>query len=401
MKKIFYIIAALAAITACQTSLINRNDIKSLSEKGLVMFQGDKEISVFLESPGQLSFSIATTNKMEADEEIFFEPADSAEALAAYNAEIGANYWMLPEDNYLIDNWSTTVHKGLSVSDPVTVDIDNNGFRNGVTYCLPLKIVRTSSGIETRPKDKFVFLVARGPIIVTAMSLNGSNAYVDFQSTINDPNLKLDYCTLEIHAKANSFQSRSPYISSIIGVEEQFLVRWGDVSCDRDQLQMAGQGVSLTTAMHFQTGRWYHIAVVGDGINQKCYIYIDGQLIEEQNMGAKGINFGSVYNSCFAIGMSEKGRYLNGQVFEARLWGRMLTQAEIVRNECVLSDPSREFRENKLLGYWKLDNPNAGGTGATDLTGPAKQADGVGTVYNGTYHGSISYTSAMKCPVVQ
>jgi hypothetical protein len=46
----------------------------------------------------------------------------------------------------------------------------------------------------------------------------------------------------------------------------------------------------------------------------------------------------------------------------------------------------KEARENKLLGYWKLDAENRG----KDLTGNG---------YDGIAHGSVSYTEAnIRCP---
>jgi hypothetical protein len=191
---------------------------------------------------------------------------------------------------------------------------------------------------------------------------------------------------MEIRVKANSWAGSNPYISSLIGVEENFLLRFGDISCDPNQLQLAGQGVSITSKAHFDTGKWYHVAVVADGIKQTCDLYINGELDSSTPMGGKGINLGKVYNSKFAIGMSEKGRYLNGQVSEARVWGRKLSATELMNNQCAIADPVKEAKENKLLGYWKLDADNRG----KDLTGNG---------FEGYTHGSVSYTEAnIRCP---
>ena len=205
-------------------------------------------------------------------------------------------------------------------------------------------------------------------------------------TTVSDPNLALEVCTMEIRVKVNAFQTSNPYISSLIGVEENFLLRFGDITCDNNQLQLAGQGVSITSKAHFDTNKWYHVAVVADGVKQTCDLYINGELDSSTPMGSKGINLGQVYNSIFAIGMSEKGRYLNGYVSEARVWGRKLSASELINGQCSIADPVKEAKENKLLGYWKLDNVNQG----KDLTGNG---------YDGVMSGRVTFTEAnVRCP---
>ena len=151
-------------------------------------------------------------------------------------------------------------------------------------------------------------------------------------------------------------------------------------------MKRAAQKNNNYVSNNTQAGKWYHAAVVADGIKQTCKLYLNGELDKEEPMGAKGINLGQVYNSIFAIGMSEKGRYLNGYVSEARIWGRALSQIEIVNGQCSIADPVGDARDNKLLGYWKLDADNKG----KDLTGNG---------YDGNAHGSVSYTPAnIRCP---
>ena len=332
MKKIIIALSAIALLAACQKSLI---DSEGLYENGIVAFQANDsgEMAAFLETSGPVTFTIASSVKVDKD---------------------------------------------------VTVNFID-GFKNGVIYCLPLKITGTSTSQRPVPGEEYAFLVIRGYVYASAANLPGGS-YFEMPTTVSDPALSLEVCTMEIRVKANSWASANPFISSVIGVEENFLLRFGDISCDPNQLQLAGQGVSITSKAHFDTGKWYHIAVVADGIKQTCDLYINGELDSSTPMGGKGINLGKVYNSKFAIGMSEKGRYLNGQVSEARVWGRLLSPTELVNGQCSIADPVKEARENKLLGYWKLDAENRG----KDLTGNG---------YDGIAHGSVTYTEAnIRCP---
>lgn len=384
MKKIILALGVVALLASCQKSILYS---EQLYDNGVVSFQTSAggEIAAFLEVSSPVSFSIAASRKVDQDVHVNFEPVRDSAVLGAFNKAQGTNYWFLPADNITLKSNSAVIKAGTAVSEPVSADVKVDGFKNGVVYCLPLKITGTDAALGTIPGQEYAYLVIRGYVYASAANLPGS-AYFEMPTTVSDPALALNQCTMEIRVKVHDWCYSNPYISSIIGVEENFLLRFGDVSCDKNQLQLAGQGVSITSKAHFDTEKWYHIAVVADGLKQTCDLYINGELDSSTPMGSKGINLGKVYNSKFAIGMSEKGRYLNGQVSEARVWGRLLSATELINGQCSIADPVKEAQENKLLGYWKLDAENRG----KDLTGHG---------YDGQPHGSISYTEAnIRCP---
>ena len=334
MKKIIIALSAITLLAACQKSLI---DSEGLYENGIVAFQSNDsgEMAAFLETSGPVTFTIASSVKVDKDVTVNFEPVRDTAVLAAFNQAQGTNYWFLPESNVTLSRNSTVIKAGSAVSEPVTQ--------------------------RPVPGEEYAFLVIRGYVYASAANLPGGS-YFEMPTTVSDPALSLEVCTMEIRVKANSWASANPFISSVIGVEENFLLRFGDISCDPNQLQLAGQGVSITSKAHFDTGKWYHIAVVADGIKQTCDLYINGELDSSTPMGGKGINLGKVYNS------------------------KLLSPTELVNGQCSIADPVKEARENKLLGYWKLDAENRG----KDLTGNG---------YDGIAHGSVTYTEAnIRCP---
>ena len=377
-------LGALALMVSCQKSILYS---EGLYERGVVAFQATStgEVSAFLEESGPVTFTISSSVKVDKDVQVEFEPATAEEVLASFNKAQGTSYQLLPATNYTLSQKSAVIRAGSAVSEPVSMEVSIDGFQNGVIYCLPLKITRAGNDMMTVPGQEYAYVVIRGYVYASAANLPGGS-YFEMPSTVNDPSLQLEVCTMEIRVKANSWAGANPFISSLIGVEENFLLRFGDISCDPNQLQLAGQGVSITSKAHFDTGKWYHVAVVADGVKQTCDLYINGELDSSTPMGGKGINLGKVYNSKFAIGMSERGRYLDGQVSEARVWGRLLSPTELINNQCAIADPVKEARENKLLGYWKLDAENRG----KDLTGNG---------FEGYPHGSVTYTEAnIRCP---
>ena len=255
MKKIIIALAAVCMMASCQKSILYS---EHLYDNGIVAFRSSSngEMSAFLEESGPVTFTFSSSVKVDKDVTVSFEPArDSAAVLGAFNKANGTNYWMLPEANYTLTQKAAVIKAGNAVSDPVTVDVNIDGFKNGVIYCLPLKITGSDSSLGSIPGQEYAYLVIRGYVYASAANLPGSS-YFMMDDTVNDPRLQLETCTMEIRVKVNSWAGSNPYISSLIGVEENFLLRFGDISCDPNQLQLAGQGVSITSKAHFDTGKW-------------------------------------------------------------------------------------------------------------------------------------------------
>ena len=212
MKKILIALSAIALLASCQKSIIDR---EGLMKNGIVTFQSNSvgEMSALLEESGPVTFTIASSVKVDKDVTVNFEPArDSAAVLGVFNKTNGTNYWMLPEGNYTIGAKSTVIKAGSAVSEPVTVNVNIDGFKNGVIYCLPFRITGTNSTLTSLPGEEYAFLVIRGYVYASAANLPGGS-YFEMPSTVNDPRLQLEVCTMEIRVKANSWASANPYIS--------------------------------------------------------------------------------------------------------------------------------------------------------------------------------------------
>lgn len=392
MKKIIITLSALVLLAACQKSNLYT---ANLYENGIVAFQAGStgEIAAFLEESGPVSFTITSSVKAEKDLTVNFEQVRDQAVLDAFNTKNGTKYQMLPESNITLSASSAVIKAGNAVSDPVTANVDIEGFENGVIYCLPLKITGTSGTPVTVPGEEYAYIVIRGYVYASVAHLTGG--YFSMPSTVNDPRLHMDYCTMEIRFKADSWENNNPYISTLIGTEESFLLRVGDVSIQgsteqkQSTLNLAGgKGIGATKASdnQMELGKWYHVAAVVDGAGQNAIVYVNGEEDFSVPINSKGLDLGAIYNSVFSIGMSVNGRLLRGYVSEARVWNRLLSQTELVNGQCAIADPVTEAAENGLMGYWKLDAAN----GAKDLTGNG---------FDGIKYGSVTYTEAnVRCP---
>ena len=84
--------------------------------------------------------------------------------------------------------------------------------------------------------------------------------------------------TMEALVNANSFTNEE--ISTIMGIEDNFLIRVGDNGHDKNQLNVGygtlvdGQETNARGSIYVErpllnTGQWYHIAVTFDAVNHE------------------------------------------------------------------------------------------------------------------------------------
>ena len=156
-------------------------------------------------------------------------------------------------------------------------------------------------------------------------------------------------------------------ISTIMGIEDKFLLRLGDVGVPWNQIQVATSRGNRTNAKLTlsELNRWYHIAVTWTP--SSVTFYIDGKFIHSASLALnRGVNLGSIFTGneskfsrAFWIGYSYNAdRYFPGYMSEVRIWNRALSKAEINSENHFYSVP---VNSEGLVGYWKL-NEGSGNT---------------------------------------
>lgn len=386
-NKLMAILLATAAIAAgCQ---------KSQEYTDVVFFTGTESspvTNVYIDGPSTVSVSITSSTKVTEDVGVFLE-VESSE-LDTYNAEHGTSYRILPEGSYTLSTTEARIAAGSAVSDPVSVEIlSMDDLEFGVLYCLPLHITGTSTGMSVLGASQTTFIVFNQLIKTRGVDLGGS-WNIDMEKTMKGKSelANLPACTMEIRMYAKGWSSLSHGISSLIGVEENFMLRIGDVSIGgvdepRSILNVAGRGSTLAALDNpLSLNRWYHVATVDDGSNLK--LYIDGvEVASVSSADRDPVNLGYYYNSAFCIGRSANDyRRFNGMVSEARVWSRALTPTEMLNNQCYVNPETAEG----LIGYWRLDE-------AEDRV--FKDISGNG--YDGEATSNPVWTEEIHCPVVE
>lgn len=386
-KRILTIILATAALAAgCQ---------KSQEYYDAVYFTGTESspmTTVFIDGPASINVTVTSSSKVTSpiDITLAVDPAD----VDRYNAQKGTIYVVPPEGTYRLSTDKVTIPAMSSVSSVASVELLSlDDLDMSQAYCIPVRITSTSDGTAILAASQVRYISLNQIIKTRGLNLNNSFC-VDMESTMRGkPELQLSQCTMEIRCFVNNFNwNRSHYISSLIGVEENFLLRVGDVGIQRaDQLQLAGRGESVTAPTPLVTGKWYHIAVVDNGAEMT--IYIDGNAeISIDSSSRKAIDLGFFYNSAFCIGKSATdARWFDGYVSEARIWNRPLSVAELVNNQCYVDPATAEG----LIGYWPLNEMDeAAGMIVRDLSGSG---------YDGkwTRSGGPLWTDEFRCPDIE
>ena len=171
----------------------------------------------------------------------------------------------------------------------------------------------------------------------------------------------LKQLTFEAVVRVNRFDPLTE-ISSIMGIEQYCLLRFGDSGFPRQQLQFAVNEMKFPNANDgklLQPGEWYHVAVTYDTETKAAIMYVDGKeqsRIDDYGNG-EAINLGKQKKGdfMFKIGHSygdpdDMSRQLNGEICEVRIWNVLRSQEEIYRNMYDV-DP----QTTGLKAYWKFN----------------------------------------------
>lgn len=376
-------IGALATIfTSCQ---------EFAKSEDVLLFTGTEsspKITFTIEEPRDMGVTVTATDKVDTDIKVYLAMGDQA-MLDAYNAQTGKKYQLPPAGSCQLGATETVIKAGNYVSESVRFSVVSlDDFVEGVNYCMPLTITGTNGDMPVLEASRVMYVVINRTIISRAVDLHGRCGF-NVPKFQDDPRVSaLGQATMEIRVRVNSFppESANPGISSLMGIEENFLFRFGDISIEKNQLQLApavigGKKYFTTGETRYTTGKWHQVVCVYDG--SSTAIYVDGKLDVKFSAGPGVINLNDDYMDGFWFGQSCGGRYLDGAISEARFWTRALTLNEIQDNACYV-DPKSEG----LLAYWRFNAVQEDG----------RVLDETGNGFDAIPHGSYTWIENVKCP---
>lgn len=375
----------LATLVGCQGGV---------DHKDVILFTGTEMspvVKFVVEEPREMGITISATDKVLNDVNVTVQV--DKEKLAQYNEEMGRNYFLPPVGTYELEANNVMIKAGNTISEPLKFRLKSfDGFEEGKQYCVPITITNTNGNMPILGPSSTLYVLINRTLITKAVDFRGQNAFnVPLFKT--DPRVSnLDALTMEARVLIHSFPGANdnPGISSVMGIEENFLLRF----CAEGQGQEKNkfQGGPCRIAGHkyfpfcptnFGTEQWYQLVCVYDGSN--ISIYVNGILDVKMPAGPGSVNLNDNYFDGFWFGQSCGGRRLNGAISEARFWTKALTLQEIQDNACYV-DP----KTPGLLAYWRFNTVQEDGKTVRDETGNGFDAVSLNS--------NIQWINNVKCP---
>ncbi len=310
---------------------------------------------------------------------------ESPELLETYRtAYYHKDVELLPEANYNLEGVAAKIKAGDVLSSNLDIVFDGlDKLDYSKQYVLPVTVA--TEGIEMLERSKTMYFVIKEASLVNFVAdMKSNRAWPIWDGWEKVADLK--QFTMECLINCHAFNNSSS-ILTVMGVEDHFLIRIGDVTIPTNQIQIAlaykdVEGGSTNRAdvtdatLQLRKDRWYHLAVSFDQGSVK--VYLDGRLRAEADRSVigqrpntetgqlediifKNVDFSAPHSDesdgkprCFWVGYSyDSERSLDGMIAEARLWNRVLTKEEInAPNHFYKLYPS-EIDES-LLAYWKF-----------------------------------------------
>ncbi|MGN0188944.1 MAG: BT_3987 domain-containing protein [Candidatus Cryptobacteroides sp.] len=275
----------------------------------------------------------------------------------AFSLQYGKdNVESLPEKCFTLENSESEIKAGSVEGTYVTLSFHNlETLDRDKEYCLPVTLVSADGNAILRSGETKFYYFREGSLIDTAMDLTGFCCWPEWGGfeDVKD----LEQFTMEAMVNIKSFGRD---ISTLMGIEDKFLLRFGDNGLDPDQLQISSSKKTTSSSLKLRKSRWYHIAVTFDKGDVHAYLNGNPVELETKNVGASKVNFQVDHSDemggkprCFWIGYSyDKQRGLDALISEVRFWNKVL-DGETIRqkNHFYMVDPDSEG----LVAYWKFN----------------------------------------------
>lgn len=376
-----FIFAATLALVGCSKQdgcFENKMFIKADSYRSEVRVATDEGVKTL-----KRNLSVAIAQPLENDIDV--KVVKSPELLETYRkAWYEPTAELLPDENCNLEGLSTVLRGGDVASKDIELTFTGlDKLDYSKVYVLPVTIVSDGVAVLERAKTMY-YVVKEASLVNYVADLKSNRSWPVWDNW--DQVKNLETFTMEALINCHAFNNESK-ILTVMGVEDHFLVRIGDVTIPTNQIQIACaykdvEGGSTLRAdltdpsLQLKVDRWYHLAVTFN----KGYIkvYLDGRLRAEKdltNIGTvvrdgvqipiefKAVDFSAPHSDesdgkprCFWIGYSyDSKRCLDGMIAEARLWNKVLSAEEInAPNHFYKLYPSDI--NASLLAYWKFDD---------------------------------------------
>lgn len=347
-QKLRYVSALFLAGMACLLATSCQEDREDFDNKAFV--SNSSLVETLLLMPGSYTqeAKIRTAIARPENRDVAIVYTAEPRLVEQYNLAYYDHAVALPAACYTIPEKRALVKAGGVEADDVTVVFDQLQVLNSDSvYVLPVTVSYSDVPVlESRRTTYFVFKGAA--LINTVANISKNKLKINF----TDPAVLngLEELTVEALVRVDKF---GKLISTLMGIEGGFLLRFGDAGLADNQLQLATSSGNVTDpAWTINTGEWTHVALTFEAATGEVSCYINGvkKGLSPKVGYRRAVNWG---NASFWIGYSyEDGRYLDGDIAECRVWNRILSAEEIAaKNHFYTVSPDAEG----LAAYWKFN----------------------------------------------
>lgn len=318
------------------------------------------------------SRTISARLALPAPEDVTVTFEGRPDMAARYNMVYGDNAVGLPAEYFSIPEKVISIGKGNVTGNDIVVNFTNTNELNGdLRYVLPVTVADIQ-GISLLESTRTVYFVFKGAALINVVA-DISEMYfpVNWSSSVNVSGLKT--ITVEALVRSSDWEAgRGNALSSVFGIEGNFLIRIGDADRPRNQLQLVnpnGNWPSPNAAPGLPVNEWVHIAVVWDATTGERIYYQNGEVVASDNAASGSVSLNS---GCYVGRSYDDSRWLPGEISELRIWNIQRTQEQIASSMYTV-DPTTPG----LLAYWKFNEGS--GNVINDATGNGTNLTGEGT----------------------
>ena len=351
MKKLFKYVPVLAAallMAACQN-----NDEADFASKAFIDGKTFTSETIIKDASTLVkSLKLSTSRPAEKDLNATF--AVAKQLVDTYNKAYYSNAVLLPDTCYKVLVGEVKINQGSVKSNEARFEFSKLGdLDRSTTYVLPVTV--DCKDIEVLQSAKNYYFVFRaGALINVVADMSKNYLQVDWKT----PDLVTDMhqITMEALIYPREF---GKLISTIMGIEGNFLMRIGDAGFPDNQIQIAtrsGNFPDYDSNKGLLTKRWQHVAMTYNADTREVKVYVNGMLQSQGTlrMGTVTIK-GDSPDRMFLIGKSyDDARWFEGNMSEVRVWNVVRTQEEIA-GHIYSVDP----KTPGLVGYWKMDDSSS------------------------------------------
>ncbi len=347
-SNIFLAIASVAlALAGCNR--VDENESNFDNKVYIQQAESDNTMSITLKSKDvNLSKNIQASlaKPQGADVKVIYKADPSL--VDHYTQSTGMQCTPLSADHYSLSTTQALITAGNVRSNEIQINFTGlNELPRNVNFVLPVTI-ESSEGVDILEGSRTVYYILRQGATINSAVYMAEN-YFEIPTFATSPAAQnMTRVTFEALIRPHAWKA----ISSIMGIEEYFLIRVGD-TFPQNAVQLA-YGANLR-GPDLVAGDWMHFACTYDIATKKFRWYVNGVLKQENDLTFPytTINLGDNPKNAnnFYIGYSYSfDRWFDGDMCEVRIWNTARTQQEIMDNIYEV-DPTSEG----LVAYWKFD----------------------------------------------